>query len=107
MSERPTAGLSLSALQDQIRDLYGEKDAARSVRSSKIQGTRDMQRRRQWWRWPWAALAALALAGPARAEGPIEVERLRIGLDAQADQFKVGAWVPVRVQLKAGSERFE
>src|SRR4051794_8145177 len=29
MSERPAAGLSLGALQDQIRDLYGEKDAAR------------------------------------------------------------------------------
>src|SRR3954471_3078159 len=29
MSERPTAGLTLSALQDQIRALYGEKDEAR------------------------------------------------------------------------------
>jgi hypothetical protein len=53
-----------------------------------------------------AALAVLALTSLARAAERVQVERLRLGLDEAIDRFKVGTWVPVRVQLKAGSERF-
>ena len=72
-------------------------------------------------RWGWrrglAAAFGLALAlgewivpGAVRAAPPraIEVENLRVGFtsNTQNNLFKLGAWTPVRVQLRAGNERF-
>ena len=43
---------------------------------------------------------------PARsAPPPVEVQSVRVGLGA-GNAFKIGCWTPVRVQLKAGPERF-
>jgi hypothetical protein len=50
------------------------------------------------------ALAALAPAA-ARAAMPVEIENLRIGFGPD-NLFKIGAWTPVWIQLKGGSERF-
>ncbi|MBV8555739.1 MAG: hypothetical protein JO116_09245 [Planctomycetaceae bacterium] len=68
-----------------------------------------MQRRRGG--WAWAAVLAGLLAVPARgapARPAIEVENLRVGFVSGAENnlFKVGAWTPVWVQLRAGDERF-
>ena len=57
----------------------------------------------------WLCVLSLAViqAGwrPARAaQPPIEVQTVRIGFGG-ANAFKIGAWTPVRVQLKAGGER--
>jgi len=49
-------------------------------------------------------LAALAPAA-ARAAVPVEIENLRVGFGAD-NLFKIGAWTPVWIQLKGGSERF-
>jgi hypothetical protein len=53
------------------------------------------------------ALAACANAPSARGAG-VEVENLRVGFvsNAASNLFKIGAWVPVAIQLKGGSERF-
>ena len=53
-----------------------------------------------------ALVAALATAGVARAaEPPITVETVRIGFGGQ-DQYEVGSWTPLWVDLKAGPGRF-
>jgi hypothetical protein len=39
------------------------------------------------------------------AEPPVKVEGLRVGL-GERNQFKVGAWAPLRIQLKGGREGF-
>lgn len=64
-------------------------------------------------RWPLAAVVTLAAVLPATVWGapkrpPIEVENLRVGFTTGSSNnlFKVGAWTPVWVQLKAGDERF-
>lgn len=64
-------------------------------------------------RWPLAAVVALAIILPANVWGaakrpPIEVENLRVGFTTGSSNnlFKVGAWTPVWVQLKAGDQRF-
>ncbi|MFO0893045.1 MAG: hypothetical protein U0790_28400 [Isosphaeraceae bacterium] len=49
---------------------------------------------------------AAAAAGRSQAAPPaIEVVNIRVGFGAR-DSYKVGCWTPVRVQLKAGTERF-
>jgi hypothetical protein len=42
---------------------------------------------------------------PTALASPVEVQSVRIGL-GQSNAFKIGCWTPVRVQLKAGPERF-
>jgi hypothetical protein len=69
-------------------------------------------RRIQWTRsLPFLALAAVVgLSGPARAADPLaKIENVRIGYAATLTegQFKVGAWTPVWVDLKSGSEPFK
>jgi hypothetical protein len=63
----------------------------------------------------FAALLSL-LAAPSTALAqrfrPVEVENMRVGFDTSMDfqssnSFKVGAWTPVWVQLKGGTERFK
>jgi hypothetical protein len=54
-------------------------------------------------------VAVLAPAPSARAAGPaLGVENVRVGFSNKAKNnlFKVGAWTPVWVQLRGGSERF-
>ncbi len=47
----------------------------------------------------------LSTAGPARAaDPPITVENIRVGFN---NNYKLGVWVPVSVDLKAGAKRFE
>jgi hypothetical protein len=52
-------------------------------------------------------LAALAgAAGTASsAPPPIEVQTVRVGFGS-GNAYKIGSWTPVRIQLKAGAERF-
>ncbi|WP_422927596.1 hypothetical protein [Singulisphaera sp. PoT] len=64
-------------------------------------------------RWPFAVVGALVLAltgavSAAPPKPPIEVENLRVGYSNkdQNNLFKVGAWTPVWVQLRAGDQRF-
>ncbi len=60
---------------------------------------------------PWIALTALVVAGgllapaPACAALPVEVENIRIGFGGN-DAYKIGAWTPVRVQVKGGGVPF-
>ena len=65
-------------------------------------------------RWPVGGPSALVcflalIGGPLApdcvAAPPVEVQSVHIGL-GQANAFKIGCWTPVRVQLKAGPERF-
>ena len=56
-----------------------------------------------------ALVAALVAAGPGparAAEPPITIETVRIGFGTQ-DQYEVGSWTPVWVDLKAGRGRFQ
>jgi hypothetical protein len=51
-----------------------------------------------------AVLLIAALGGPAwAAPPPVEVENLRIGFDeiGRSNRFKIGAWVPLTIQLRA------
>jgi len=52
------------------------------------------------------AMEAVVVAAPSRP--PIEVENVRIGYASGSSNnlFKIGAWTPVWVQLRAGDERF-
>lgn len=74
-------------------------------------GMRNMQPRLR--RWPFVVVGTLVLAltgavSGAPAKPPIEVENLRVGFsnNQQNNMFKVGAWTPVWVQLRAGDQRF-
>ena len=50
--------------------------------------------------WPGHGRQRAGAAPP-----PVEVQNVRIGFGG-ANAFKIGCWTPVRVQLKAGPERF-
>jgi hypothetical protein len=58
------------------------------------------------------AVGAPASVLAQRSSRGVEVENMRVGFDASmssvksANSFKIGAWTPVWVQLKGGSERF-
>ncbi len=61
--------------------------------------------------WPLSVAMAGLMAVSTAAAPPrpaVEVENLRVGFAAgdRNNLFKVGAWVPVWVQLRAGAERF-
>jgi hypothetical protein len=52
-------------------------------------------------------LAALVFTAPAFGAAPkVAVEGLQLGLAGNENLYKVGAWTPLRVQLKAGAEPF-
>jgi hypothetical protein len=55
-----------------------------------------------------AALGLVTAAGASVRGAEVGVENLRVGFanSSQNNLFKVGAWTPVRVQLKGGDERF-
>ncbi len=71
-----------------------------------------MRLRQGRWLVPLAAVVFLGVAsGPASAAPPpVEVENLRVGFTSAAKNnlnlFKIGAWTPVWVQLRAGAEGF-
>jgi len=54
------------------------------------------------------ALGSAAAAPPRAGAADVAVENLRVGFAgaSAANQFKIGAWTPVWVQLKGGAERF-
>lgn len=58
-------------------------------------------------RWAGTALAIVFLAGATTtataADPPITVENVRVGF---GDQYKIGTWTPVSVDLKAGAQPF-
>ncbi|MDR3638127.1 MAG: hypothetical protein P4L84_30255 [Isosphaeraceae bacterium] len=67
--------------------------------------------RRSWGLGPLAALLVMACVGPApawAAPPPVDVQTVRVGFAStdKANQFKVGAWTPVWVQLGAGANGF-
>src|SRR3954466_9872965 len=58
-------------------------------------------------RWAPAALVLALAAAPGAARGagePVTIENIRVGFQ---DQYKVGAWTPVWVDLKGGNARFQ
>ena len=67
--------------------------------------------RRNWTLRPLAALLAIACVGsaPVWAAPPVDVQTVRVGFSSadKANQFKVGAWTPVWVQLGAGADGFD
>lgn len=57
----------------------------------------------------FAVIVCLFHAPTTAAEPPITIEDVRVGFAEQpaAGLFKIGAWTPVRIDVKAGPERFQ